>query len=320
MKKKTTRWGLLLLVAGLLIGCIPPPASTTEEPMGLQNGSFTANLNGFRIHYEVHGRGPVLMTVPNSWGLSHQGLRGLYRPLEEHLTLVYFDPRGMGQSGSIREEADMGLAAVRDDFDALRQHLGLERVHAIGWSNGAINLVFLASERPEILSSAIFLHGAASFGEEDNKEMMSRYPKMFERYAAFQKEMASGIPVEEQNVLVKDLFVKEWFPLMLADPDANRDKLVDLYEDAEFSWPHSEYGNQEMPTFDARDRLADIRASSLVLGGRHDMISVAKTEELHEGLSDSTMVIFEESGHFAPVEEPDAFVRTVVDFLGRDGS
>jgi len=32
----------------------------------LKTGSFTTELNGFRIHYEVRGSGPVLMTVPNS--------------------------------------------------------------------------------------------------------------------------------------------------------------------------------------------------------------------------------------------------------------
>jgi pimeloyl-ACP methyl ester carboxylesterase len=78
----------------------------------LDNGSFAAELNGFEIHYEVHGRGPVVMGVPNSWGLSLGGLRGLFRGLEGDLTMVYFDPRGMGGSGRVREDADMGMAAV----------------------------------------------------------------------------------------------------------------------------------------------------------------------------------------------------------------
>ena len=102
------------------------------------------------------------MTLTNSWGLSLQALRAMYRPLEERLTLVYFDPRGMGGSGPVREESDRGLAAVRADFQALRAHLKLEKVSAIGWSNGAINLIWLAHEHPETLSSAIFLHGVAS--------------------------------------------------------------------------------------------------------------------------------------------------------------
>ena len=82
---------------------------------GLENGSFAATLGSHEIHYEVHGSGPVLMTVPNSWGLSLEGLRALYRPLEERLTMVYFDPRGMGGSGPVVEEADMGLEAHTSD-------------------------------------------------------------------------------------------------------------------------------------------------------------------------------------------------------------
>ena len=116
---------ILMTVAGLGLAwaCSPPPEGGDPEVSArLENGSFTAPLNGFNIHYEVHGQGPVVMTVPNSWGLSLGGLRALYRPLEEHLTLVYFDSRGMGGSGPVAEETDMGLGAVREDFDALRQH------------------------------------------------------------------------------------------------------------------------------------------------------------------------------------------------------
>jgi pimeloyl-ACP methyl ester carboxylesterase len=123
-------------------------AEAAPAPRRLANGSFTADVNGHSIHYEVHGKGPVLMTLPNSWGLTLQALRAMYRPLERRLTLVYFDPRGMGGSGPARTDADRGMAAVREDFDALRRHLRLEKVNAIGWSNGAMNLLLLASERP----------------------------------------------------------------------------------------------------------------------------------------------------------------------------
>ena len=58
----------VLVLAGGLVACSG----------GLENGSFTAELNGFNIHYEVHGSGPVVMVVPNSWGFDVAGLRGVY--------------------------------------------------------------------------------------------------------------------------------------------------------------------------------------------------------------------------------------------------
>jgi proline iminopeptidase len=284
---------------------------------GLATGSFTAELNGFKIRYEVHGRGPVLVTVPNSWGLTLEGLRALYRPLEKELTLVYFDPRGMGRSGPVREPADMGMTAIRSDFHALRRHLKLDRVAAIGWSNGAMNLIYLASERPEALSAAIFVHGVARFGPEDMKAMAEGHPELFKRFGDFQKEMReSTAPAAAKDARVKEFDVEVYFPQLFADRAAARAKLRAMYADAGFSWRHAEYVNTEIPgPFDARDRLARITARSLVIAGRHDLLPPARAEEIGKGIPGARFVVFEKSGHFAPVEEPEGFRKVVVEFL-----
>ena len=94
---------------------------------------------------------------------------------------------------------------MREDFEALREHLALDRVNAIGWSNGATNLLLLASERPEFFSTAIFLHGNASFLPEDAKAMGARYPELFEAFDVFAKKMAATeLSADEQNARVKD--------------------------------------------------------------------------------------------------------------------
>ena len=316
------------LVAGSLVllsltacaggGTAPPDGDTEAGAPGpqLENGSFTAELDGFPIHYEVHGLGSVVMVLPNSWGLSLEGLRAVYRPLEQHLTLVYFDPRGMGESGEIRQDSDMSMAAVRQDFDALRRHLGLERVHALGWSNGAVNLILLASETPEILRSALFVHGSASFTEEDGAEFQQTYPELTESWVALQQTMADeAVPDEEKQAELRRLFFDAWFPKMFADPEAGHQKLAELYKDTELSWRHSLYAEQELPTYDFTDRLGDISVPSLVIAGAHDMLPPEQVEELHEGIPDSRFVVFENSGHFAMVEEPEKWQKVVLDFI-----
>ena len=316
---------LSLLALGVALSCAPggpgpgspDRAAAPEEPPGLENGSFSAELNGFNIHYEVHGRGPVLMTLPNSWGLNLAGLRALYRPLEEHLTMVYFDPRGMGGSDPVREDADMGTAAVRADFDALRRHLGLEKVHAIGWSNGAMNLILHAAEHGETLTSAIFLHGVASFTEEDIPGFVEQHPDYVQAYTGFQQEMQAWEASDaEKTARLREFNFSESFPRLFADPEAARELLPELWADARFSWAHARYAESEWPTFDFRDRLAAIATRSLVLAGAHDMLKPEVVRELHDGLPDSRFRVFENSGHFAPVEEPEAFVAAVLEFLG----
>jgi len=294
-----------------------PAAAPAETPSALANGSFTAELNGFQIHYEVHGHGPVLMTVPNSWGLSLEGLRAMYRPLEERLTLVYFDPRGMGGSGPVREDADRGMEAVRADFHALRAHLGLARVNAIGWSNGAANLIYLARERPESLAAAIFVHGTASFTQEDGRTVQAQHPELMQAFAAFRKAIADpAVPMEEKTARQRKLWLEVYFPATTADPEGGKALIAGVFKDAQLSWAHAEYTNRTMALFDARDALAAIPVRSLVIAGAHDMLPPAAAKVLADGLPNAEFVVFENSGHFSPVEEPQAFRARVWAFLG----
>jgi proline iminopeptidase len=312
---------LLPVVAAalLLTGCAPSASPPVEEPptAGVENGSFMAELNGFDIHYEVHGQGPVLMVLTNSWGLSLEGLRALFEPLEQKLTLVYFDPRGMGESSEIIEESDMGMEAVRADFQALREHLGLESVNAIGWSNGAMNLIYLAAERPATVDTAIFLHGAATFSQEDMAEWGERYPELIRDFMAFNQEMQNPEQSEEEKTSrLRTMWLEDWFPLSFANREAAAETIDRLFADAEFSWAHADYSQRAHPTFDARAQLQLITARSLVIAGAHDMMPVSKGEEMAAGIPHSEFVLFEASGHYAPVEEPEKFEELVFTFLG----
>jgi len=312
-------------IVGIVVGlaaCAPsgqaPVPAATPVQAGLTEGSFKAVLNGFDIHYEVHGQGPVLMVVPNSWGLSLAGLRTLLVPLEAKLTLVYFDPRGMGGSAPIVEESDMGMAAVRSDFQALREHLGLRKANAIGWSNGAMNLVLLAAERPETIESAVFVHGAASFTAEDAQAMAVRYPDMMGKWAAFQQEMAARpeLTIEERTAKLRELWLGDWFPLMTADPANAAPMMERLFGGADFSFAHADHANRESPSFEARDKLSSITARSLVIAGAHDMLAPEKVKELADGIAEAEFVVFDSSGHFAPAEETERFTEVVWGFLG----
>jgi pimeloyl-ACP methyl ester carboxylesterase len=222
----------------------------------------------------------------------------------------------MGESAPIQKDEDMGMEAVRADFDALRRHLGLETVNAIGWSNGAMNLILLAAELPATLSSAIFVHGAASFSEDDMKAFAEEYPELMKQYQAFLKEMEDeSLSPEDKTARLREFYLDTYFPEMFADSEAGRAKIKEMYANAELSWPHAEYSEKESPVFDAKDKLPAITARSLVIAGAHDMIPLEKAKTMDQGLSDSELVVFEDSGHFAPVEELEKFKTVLYKFL-----
>ena len=300
----------LVLVAAIAAGA----AHAADAP--LANGSFTADLDGHKVHYEVHGQGPVLMTLTNSWGLTGEGLRGLYRPLEEKLTLVYFDPRGMGASGPAATDADRGMAAVREDFRALQKHLKIGKANVIGWSNGAMNLLVLATETPDALASAIFVHGIASFGKEDMISFGERFPDVTKRFSEFGQQMADPkLTDAERTTMQKKMWMGEYFPFLLKNAKLTGPRLQEAFGTQPFSHPHTRQTDIETGGFDVRPKLAKIKVPSLVIAGAADAAPPSKVKEIADGIPGAVFKTFEQSGHFAPIEEPEAFRQAVYDFL-----
>jgi pimeloyl-ACP methyl ester carboxylesterase len=302
------------LVIVIVTAVAAGPARAADAP--LANGSFTADLGGRKVHYEVHGQGPVLMTLTNSWGLTGEGLRGLYRPLEEKLTLVYFDPRGMGTSGPARTDADRGMAAVREDFRALQKHLKIGKANVIGWSNGAMNLLLLATETPDALARAIFVHGIASFGKEDMVAFGERFPDVTRRFSEFGKQMADPkLTDADRTAMQKKMWMGEYFPFLLKDPRRSGPRLQEAFATQPFSHPHTRQTDVESGDFDVRPKLARIKVPSLVIAGAADAALPSKVKEIADGIPGAVFRNFENSGHFAPIEEPEAFRQAVYDFL-----
>ncbi len=72
------------------------------------------------------------------------------------------------------------------------------------------------------------------------------------------------------------------------------------------------------PPFDLSERLGEIAVPTLVLAGRHDFIcGVRWAKALYGGIVGSELEVFPDSGHFAHLEQPEAFAEAVFAFAGR---
>ena len=284
---------------------------------GPDNGSFTVELNGREIHYSIRGKGPACMVLTNSWGLSQQGLHGLFAGLEDHFTMIYFDTRGMGGSGPVKEDADYSMAAVREDFDALRGHLQLDKVRVIGWSNGAMNLMVYAAEHSDHIEAAVFMHGVANITAQDIEYLQRERGAHFQKLGKFQGELFAGQqPDDEKNEQLKSFIIQEWFPELFADPEKGRARLPELYGNTQFSWRHMRYQNTvDMAGFDALPGLSKVNCRALVIAGRHDVLPPEKVGEAHRAIPNALFVVFEKSGHFSPIEEPGRFLKVICQFF-----
>lgn len=78
---------------------------------------------------------------------------------------------------------------------------------------------------------------------------------------------------------------------------------------------------QTVRKVDYRRRLAEVRAPTLVVVGRHDpQTPMPCAQELVAGIAGSRLAVLERSGHAPFVEEPETFTREVTAFLRRPTS
>jgi len=78
------------------------------------------------------------------------------------------------------------------------------------------------------------------------------------------------------------------------------------------------FANADYGGIEVEDRLAEITRPVLVLAGRHDRTCVPEGAEIMaRGIARSELVIFEQSAHMMFVEEQQAYLEAVRDFLSR---
>jgi len=175
----------------------------------------------------------------------------------------------------------------------------------------------LAAEHPDTLESAIFLHGAASYDEEDMRRFAENYPGLMTSFQDLQEVWQDpDLPDDEKTARMHRVWVEEFFTASCADAEAMLPLLRETFKRESFDWRYANYSNQEAPMLDLRDRLPEITARSLVIVGTHDMMHISKGEEMRDGIAGAQLVVLQNSGHFAFLEEPELFRETIWDFLG----
>jgi proline iminopeptidase len=115
-----------------------------------------------------------------------------------------------------------------------------------------------------------------------------------------------------------DAALRRWWelvrPLFWNEFDADLDDLV--MGKTVFSAQAGNAGDAITQEWDFTPHLGEIRAPTLVLVGREDIICPpSQAKIMHEGIPDSELVVFERSGHFVYVEEAEAFFDAVRGWL-----
>jgi proline iminopeptidase len=237
--------------------------------------------------------------------------------IDEFVTVIALHPRGSGLSDMAPDDAYL-LADYAADLEALRKHLGLEKPIVMGWSHGGMVVQHFASSYPDSLSKLILFDTSAYFGEflgdieAAVKEFIDQ-PWYEQSFAALKKEWAGEYQTDEDMAKLWADEMKFYF--------RSFDERALAYHKRTHHLPLRiaplrAFNEKEAATMDLRPRLKDIRVPTLIIVGRHDFITnVAMAQEMARHIPNVRLEIFEDSGHFASVEEPEKFRQVVKEFV-----
>ena len=279
-------------------------------------GEYDVTLNGVQIHYSVRGSGPVLIAHSGGPGMDARGWDDFAR-IDEFVTLVAIHPRGSGLSGPAPEDAYL-LTDYASDLQALRLHLGVDKPIVMGWSHGGMVAMQFASTYPDSLSKLILFDTSAYFGEFlgdiEGAVQAFRGERWFQKsFAALRAEWAGDYKTDEDMSRLWAEEMKFYFKKFDVRARAYYERTKDLPIRIR---PLKTFNDREAATMDLRPQLKKITVPTLILVGRHDFITnVAMAEEMLKHIPRARLVIFEDSGHYALVEEPETFYRVIKEFV-----
>ncbi len=300
--------------------------SSNSNVYKIESGFVDAN--GVMIYYEEFGKGKPLMIVHGGPGATHDYFLPYLLPLARHNKLIFIDERGSGKSEKLDDVKKYTVENMVEDVEAVRQALGLGKISLLGHSYGGVLAQAYALKYQNNLTHLILCSTFPSTKQMNEvfvKIKKDMAPELRDRINKMEKEglYGHGLPYE-QNRYTNEYMIAAWgegyFPYIYQrNPDPTYDPTSDglawnLYR--EMWGSHGEYiidGN--LKSVEYVDKLHTIKVPTLINCGDHDECAPWLSEEMHNKIPGSKLVIFPQSGHMTFVDQPDLFIKTIEDFL-----
>ena len=258
------------------------------------------DTNAVRLHYRVEGRedAPWLILF-KSLGVTLDMWAPQMPTLRQHFRVLRYDMRGHGLSSI--PSGPYTIDQIGNDVIALMDGLGIARAHFCGLSMGGVVGIWLGIHQPSRVDYLVLSNTSARIGTPEswnaridkvNSEgMASVVPAVIDRW--FTPDFQQRVPQQVEQVRRM---------LQNTDPTgytANCAAVRDM---------------------DLRDALSTIKAPTLVIVGKHDMVTTPQDgKRVAERIAGVRFVELN-AAHLSNWEMADAFTEEVVGFLSKSRS
>ena len=275
------------------------------------------DIGDTKLFVESRGDGYPILVLHGGPGLDHHMFGDYLDPLADRYRLVFVDQRCQGGSETAPVET-WTLSQMARDVSSLAGVLGLDRYAVLGHSYGAFVALVHAVDRPDDAAQTIVSDGLPSVSYMEGIQAT---------LDAFQpvelREQVKSSWDREPTAETREDVARLWhdqLPFHFADPlDPRIEEYKRRTSDAVYS-PDvlRDFAANEFGGIDVEDILDRVTHPVLVLAGRHERTCpVEGAEAIAEGVPDAELVILEHSAHMGFVEESDAYLSAVREFLDR---
>lgn len=276
---------------------------------------YFASYDGVELAYRLSGDGSPLVCLPGGPGRAAEYLGDL-GGLGSSRQLVLLDPRGVGLSSDPVDAATFRVDRLVHDVEALRVHLGLERVDLLAHSAGANLALLYAAAFPERISRLILVTpGLGAVGVDGDEaefeaalERSAAEPWYSVARAALEKIFAGDLSIETFRAS-RPLFYGRW-------DEAARTHATVGVADRHMAARLGYFAGVDIDPAAITSALTKLSAPVLLLVGEADpMVTPAMARAAAQVFNDATVVIQPGAGHFPWVDDPVGFASAVNAFL-----
>jgi len=266
-----------------------------------------------RLYYEDVGKGePIITNHGVLENCSYWNDTGVTARLAERYRVISTDMRGHGNTQVSGRPFGYDVATMANDFGRLADFLSLDKFHILTHATGGMAGVRYAMTTSDRLISLMLTDtGSATVPEIPGVEPEAQQGGL--------NDWAEGVrtATPEQRIAQSRLEPGPFLFKMAEHPDnAGMWQIVDGFAHtgdpaAQAEFLLSFYSDPDPMVYGLRQ----ISCPTLVLLGEFDVVFIRPSEIMAEEIPDVRHVVMKGLGHMTAIEDPDATIREILDFL-----
>jgi 3-oxoadipate enol-lactonase len=257
-------------------------------------------VNGATISFRTDGDGPALVLIAGTGGNLNSNWDHLIPALAATHRVLRIDYAG--SSGATRDPVrELTVERLAGQVMAAADAAGFDRFDLVGYSLGSALAMYIAATQPQRVRALVLLAGFAS-GRDTRfalqsalwRDLIQHDPRSFAGLIVL-----TGLSPQVVSALSEEA-LKGWIDAICENNDWDGIlRQIDLDS-----------------CLDVTPLLSQIRAPTLSIGCTHDhMVPPQHARALATAISGARYAELE-SGHLAPFEQPEAFVKLLLEFVG----